>query len=163
MKSFEAKIPEKLYKYIEKLVNEENFESIDSFVNHAIHWIAELYGFGEQSEGKSLKDLIADVMHSKPKPKPKPGTGVKETPKVKVAVKEPDIPNKDIILESYGSSKFMFEDAIFAACQFSALKQGTPPISKEEFIKSLEQMTDAGILIQIQQGDKTMWKRIVEN
>jgi len=153
MKSFEAKIPEKLYKYIEKLVNEENFESIDSFVNHAIYWIAELYGFGEQSEGKSLKDLIADVVFSKK------GTEVKETPKVKVAVKEPDIPNKDLILESYSSSKFMFEDAIFAACQFSALKQGKSPISKEEFIKSLEQMTEAGILTRIQQGDKTMWKR----
>ncbi|TET75862.1 MAG: hypothetical protein E3J43_07635 [Candidatus Heimdallarchaeota archaeon] len=153
MKSFEAKIPEKLYKYIEKLVNEENFESIDSFVNHAIYWIAELYGFGEQSEGKSLKDLIADVVFSKK------GTEVKETPKVKVAVKEPDIPNKDLILESYSSSKFMFEDAIFAACQFAALKQGNAPISKEEFNKSLEQMAEAGILTQIQQGDKTMWKR----
>ena len=158
MKSFEAKIPEKLYKYIEKLVDEENFESIDSFVNHSIYWIAELYGFGEQSEGKSLKDLIADVVFSKV------GTGVKETPKAKVAVKEPevkepDIPNKNLILESYGSSKFMFEDAIFAACQFSALKQGNAPISKEEFIKSLKQMTEAGILTQIQQGDKTMWKR----
>jgi len=153
MKSFEAKIPEKLYKYIEKLVNEENFESIDSFVNHAIYWLAELYGFGEQSEGKSLKDLIADVVVSKV------GTRVKETPKVKSAVKESDIPNKDLILESYSSSKFMFEDAIFAACQFAALKQGNAPISKEEFIKSLEQMAEAGILTQIQQGDKTMWKR----
>ena len=161
MKSFEVKIPEKLYKYIEKLVNEENFESIDSFVNHAIYWIVELYGFGEQSEGKSLKDLIADVVFSKV------GTGVKETPKetpkVKAAVKKLDIPNKDMILESYGSSKFMFEDAIFAACQFAALKQGNPPISKEEFIKSLEQMAEAGILTQIQQGEKIMWKRIVEN
>ncbi|MCG3259332.1 MAG: hypothetical protein H7644_06280 [Candidatus Heimdallarchaeota archaeon] len=157
MKSFEAKIPEKLYKYIEKLVDEENFESIDSFVNHSIYWIAELYGFGEQSEGKSLKDLIADVVFSKDGTEVK--TEVKETPKAKVAVKEPDIPNKAIILESYGSSKFMFEDAIFAACQFAALKQGNAPISKEEFIKSLKQMTKAGILTQIQQGDKTMWKR----
>ncbi|MHA1217371.1 MAG: hypothetical protein ACTSSN_02410 [Candidatus Heimdallarchaeaceae archaeon] len=157
MKSFEAKIPEKLYKYIEKLVDEENFESIDSFVNHSIYWIAELYGFGEQSEGKSLKDLIADVVFSKDGTEVK--TEVKETPKAKVAVKEPDIPNKAIILESYGSSKFMFEEAIFAACQFAALKQGNAPISKEEFIKSLKQMTKAGILTQIQQGDKTMWKR----
>jgi len=157
MKSFEAKIPEKLYKYIEKLVDEENFESIDSFVNHSIYWIAELYGFGEQSEGKSLKDLIADVVFSKDGTEVK--TEVKETPKAKVAVKEPNIPNKAIILESYGSSKFMFEDAIFAACQFAALKQGNAPISKEEFIKSLKQMTKAGILTQIQQGDKTMWKR----
>ncbi|MCE7738731.1 MAG: hypothetical protein KAU62_15020 [Candidatus Heimdallarchaeota archaeon] len=157
MKSFEAKIPEKLYKYIEKLVDEENFESIDSFVNHSIYWIAELYGFGEQSEGKSLKDLIADVVFSKDGTEVK--TEVKESPKVKVAAKEPDIPNKAIILESYGSSKFMFEDAIFAACQFAALKQGNAPISKEEFIKSLKQMTEAGILTQIQQGDKTMWKR----
>jgi len=53
----------------------------------------------------------------------------------------------------------MFEEAIFAACQFAALKQGNAPISKEEFIKSLKQMTKAGILTQIQQGDKTMWKR----
>ncbi len=154
MKSFDAKIPEKLYEYIEKLVSENNFESVDSFVNHAIHWLAELYGFGEQSGGKSLKKMIGETVA------PEKKTYTKEVKKEeKVSVKEHDIPNMDIILESYSSSKFMFEDAIFAACQFAALKQGSSPISKEEFVKSLEQMAEAGILTQIQQGEKTMWKR----
>ena len=154
MKSLAAKIPEKLYEYIEELVNEENFESVDSFVNHAIHWLAELYGFGEQSGGTNLKKLIGETVV------PEKKIETKEVKKVeKAPVKEHDIPNMDIILESYSSSKFMFEDAIFAACQFAALKQGSPPISKEEFIKSLEKMAEAGILTQIQQGEKTMWKR----
>jgi uncharacterized protein YneF (UPF0154 family) len=53
----------------------------------------------------------------------------------------------------------MFEDAIFASCQFATLKQGNPPITKEEFARSLKQMGDAGILTQIKQGEKMMWKR----
>lgn len=153
MKSFDAKIPEKLFEYIEKLVGEENFESVNSFVNHAIHWLAELYGFGEQSGGKSLKKMIGETVA------PEKKTETKEVKVAKPTVKEHDIPNIDIILESYGSSKFMFEDAIFASCQFAALKQGSSPISKEEFVKSLEQMAEAGILTLIQQGDKTMWKK----
>ena len=153
MKSIDAKIPEKLYEYIEKLVSEENFESIDSFVNHAIHWLAELYGFREQSGGKNLKQLLGETAT------PEQKTETKEVKKVETPSKKHEIPNMDIILESYSSSKFMFEDAIFAACQFAALKQGSPPISKEEFVKSLEQMAEAGIITKIQQGDKTMWKR----
>ena len=54
----------------------------------------------------------------------------------------------------------MYEDAIFASCQFAALKQGNPPLSKEEFIKTLEKMDEAEILTQIKQGDKIMWKKI---
>ena len=62
-------------------------------------------------------------------------------------------------METYGSSKFMFEDAIFAACQFTALKQGKPPLSKEEFYKSMEKMEDAGVLSKMEQGGKTLWKK----
>ncbi len=153
MKSLEIEISEKLYEHIQKLVDEESFESIDLFAKHAIYWLAELYGFGEQTDGKSLSELIADVVVSKI------GTEGKEIQKVKTVVKDNKIPNKDLILETYGSSKFMFEDAIFAACQFAALKQGNPPISKEEFNKSLQQMEEAGMLTKMMQNDKIMWKR----
>ncbi|MCG3220533.1 MAG: hypothetical protein H7641_04050, partial [Candidatus Heimdallarchaeota archaeon] len=71
-----------------------------------------------------------------------------------------DIPNQDLILESFGSAKFMYEDAIFASCQFAALKQGNPPLSKEGFIKTLEKMEEAGILTQIKQAEKNMWKKL---
>ena len=157
MKSFETKIPEKLHEYIETLVSEESFESVDAFINHAIYWLAELYGFGEQSGGKSLRSMITETVA--PRVVPKTVSEPKETAPAKKEVKEHDIPNMDLIIESYSSSKFMFEDAIFAACQFAALKQGNPPISKEEFVKSIEQMEKAGILKQIQQGEKIMWKR----
>ncbi len=153
MKSLEIKIPEGLYKHIEKLVEEENFESVETFVSHALHWLAELHGFGEPIEGKGLSDMIADQIATKVETKDK------EVKKEKPVVKNHDIPNTDLILESYGSSKFMFEDAIFASCQFAAMKQGNAPLSKEEFLKSLQQMEEAGILTQIQQGEKIMWKK----
>jgi hypothetical protein len=159
MKKLELEIADSLFEYIEKLVTNASFETINSFATHAIYWLAELYGFSEQTEGKSLSGLIADVIVSKL------GKGGVEVQKVKAtikdqsAAKDQSIPNKDLILESYSSSKFMFEDAIFAACQFTALKQGNPPLSKEEFAKSLEKMAEAGILIRIQQGEKIMWKR----
>ena len=78
---------------------------------------------------------------------------------VKTVVKTVEIPNKDLIMETYGSSKFMFEDAIFAACQFTALKQGKPPLSKEEFHKSMEKMEEAGVLSKMEQGGKILWKK----
>ncbi len=157
MKSLEMEISEKLSEYIQKFVDEGIFESVEAFAKHSIYWLAELYGFGEQYEGKSLSSLIAEIIGSKVKV---PASQVQEVKtEVKTVVKDFKIPNKDLILESYSSSKFMFEDAIFAACQFAALKQGNPPISKEEFAKSLDQMAEAGILTRIQKGEKIMWKR----
>lgn len=157
MKSLEIKIPEGLYKHIEELVEEENFESVETFVSHALHWLAELHGFGETMEGKGLSDMIAGQTTTKIATKI--ATKEKVIKEEKSPVKDHDIPHIDLILESYGSSKFMFEDAIFASCQFATMKHGNPPISKEDFFKSLKQMEDAGILTQIQQGEKTMWKK----
>ena len=168
MKSLEINIPEGLFDYIKKLVEEKSFESVESYMVHASQWLAELYGFGEQTKGKNLSNLIVDLIVSNISKEAKPvkkvaavkevaEEEVKATPKA--APKTEDIPNQDLILESFGSSKFMFEDAIFASCQFAALKQGNPPLSKEEFQKSLQQMEEAGILINIKQGEKLMWKR----
>ncbi len=158
MNPLEIEISDKLNEYIQKLVDDGNFESTEAFAKHAIYWLAELYGFGEQYKGKSLSNLISEIIGSKTRA---PASSVQEVKtEVKTVVKDLKIPNKDLIIESYSSSKFMFEDAIFASCQFAALKQGSPPISKEEFAKSLEQMEEAGILSRIQKGDKIMWKRI---
>ena len=169
MKSLEINIPEGLFDYITKLVEEKSFESVESYIAHASQWLAELYGFGEQTEGKSLSNLIVDLIVSNINKEAKSiqkaavvkevdDEEVKAVPKA--AKKTAEIPNQDLILESFGSSKFMFEDAIFASCQFAALKQGNPPLSKEEFQKSLHQMEEAGILMNIKQGEKLMWKRI---
>ena len=65
MKTLEIKIPDGLSDYLQKLVDEGNFESVEAFVSHASYWLAELYGFGEQTEGKSLSDLIAEQIVSK--------------------------------------------------------------------------------------------------
>lgn len=153
MKPIEIKIPEGLYNYVQKLVDENYFESIESFVQQATFLLAELHGFSEQTEGKGLNDIIADLIISKI------GSSKGEIQKVKTVVKDFKIPNKDLVIESFSSSKFMFEDAIFASCQFAVLKQGNPPITKEEFARSLKQMEEAGILTQIKQGEKMMWKR----
>lgn len=158
MNPLEINISDKLNEYIQELVDDGNFESSEAFVKHAVYWLAELYGFGEQYKGKSLSAIISELIGTKVKAPAGTAQPVKtETKPVAATVQ---IPNKDLIIESYSSSKFMFEDAIFAACQFAALKQGSPPISKEEFTKSLEQMEEAGILSRIQQGDKIMWKRL---
>ncbi|MFW9852069.1 MAG: hypothetical protein ACFFDS_03955 [Candidatus Thorarchaeota archaeon] len=153
MKELEIKIPEGLYKHIEQLVEEGKFESVETFVSHALHRLAELHGFGESIEGKGLSDMMAGQVATKVE------TKEKEIKTEKPAVKDHDIPHSDLVLESYGSSKFMFEDAIFASCQFAAMKQGNPPISKEEFSKTLNQMEETGVLTQIQQGEKIMWKK----
>ena len=158
MTSLEIEISEKLNEYIQKLVDDGNFETVEAFARHSIYWLAELYGFGEQYKGKSLSKLLSEVVGTKSTTPVSAAQPVKT--EAKPAAKSVQIPNQDLILESYSSSKFMFEDAIFAACQFAALKQGSPPISKEEFSKSLEQMEEAGILSRIEKGDKIMWKRI---
>jgi hypothetical protein len=157
MAPIEIEISDKLTEYVQKLVDDGNFDSVEAFAKHAIYWLSELYGFGEQYKGKSLSKLLSELVGSKT-PAPTQANKAVKT-EAKPAAKSVDIPNKDLIIESYSSSKFMFEDAIFAACQFAALKQGNPPISKEEFSKSLEQMEEAGILSKIEKGDKTMWKR----
>ncbi|MHA1200122.1 MAG: hypothetical protein ACTSQF_12400 [Candidatus Heimdallarchaeaceae archaeon] len=157
MNPIEIEISDKLNEYIQKLVDDGNFESTEAFAKHAIYWLAELYGFGEQYQGKSLSAIISEVVGSKAQVTTSAVQGTKT--EVKTVVKDFKIPNKDLIIESYSSSKFMYENAIFIACQFAAQKQGSPPISKEEFAKSLEQMEEAGILSKIQKGDKIMWKR----
>ena len=153
MKSLEIDVPEGLFAYITKLVEEKKFDSVETFLTHASHWLAELYGFGKQSDGKSLSGLIVDLIVSNV------GKEEKQVQQEETDVTDLDIPNKDLIMESYGSSKFMFEDAIFASCQFAALKQGNQPLSKEEFLESLQKMKEAGILVKITQGEKLMWKR----
>jgi hypothetical protein len=164
MKTLEIKITEGLLDYLQKLVDDGNFESVEAFVSHASYWLAELYGFGEKTEGKSLSDLIAEQIISKTGQVEKVAPKVASQAKPKAAPKakkvDQDIPNQDLIMESFGSAKFMYEDAIFASCQFAALKQGNPPLSKEEFIKTLEKMEEAEILTQIKQAEKTMWKKI---
>lgn len=153
MKDLEISLPEKLFTFIQKLVDEQAFESVESFIIHASTWIAELYGYSEEVSGKNFSDLLVDLIISK--------IGVEGQPlkKVKTIVKTLEIPNKDLILETFGSAKFMFEDAIFAACQFTAIRQGLAPLSKEEFQKSLEKMEEAGILLKIHKDGKVMWKR----
>jgi len=160
MKTLEINIPEGLLDYLQELVDEGNFESVEVFISHASYWLAELYGFGEKTEGKSLSDLIAEQIISKTgkEEKAAPKAEPQAAPKAKAI--DQDIPNQDLILESFGSAKFMYEDAIFASCQFAALKQGNPPLSKEEFIKTLEKMEEAGILTQMKQAEKTMWKKL---
>ena len=153
MKPVEISIPEGLYTYIQQLVDNGIFESVESFIQQSAFLIAELHGYSEQTKGKKLNDIITDLIISKI------GSSNGEIQKVKTVVKDYKIPNKDLILESFSSSKFMFEDAIFASCQFAVLKQGNPPITKEEFTRSLKQMEEAGILTQIKQGEKMMWKR----
>ncbi|MCG3225474.1 MAG: hypothetical protein H7645_01035 [Candidatus Heimdallarchaeota archaeon] len=166
MKTLEINIPEGLLDYLQKLVDEGNFESVEVFISHASYWLAELYGFGEKTEGKSLSDLIAEQIISKTgkvekvAPKAEPQAAPKAVPQTAPKAKAIDLPNQDLILESFGSAKFMYEDAIFASCQFAALKQGNPPLSKEEFIKTLEKMEEVGILTQMKQAEKTMWKKL---
>ena len=168
MKTLEINIPEGLLDYLQELVDEGNFESVEVFISHASYWLAELYGFGEKTEGKSLSDLIAEQIISKTgkeekvAPKAEPQAAPKAEPQAAPKAKaiDQDIPNQDLILESFGSAKFMYEDAIFASCQFAALKQGNPPLSKEGFIKTLEKMEEAGILTQIKQAEKNMWKKL---
>ena len=65
MKTLEINIPEGLLDYLQELVDEGNFESVEVFISHASYWLAELYGFGEKTEGKSLSDLIAEQIISK--------------------------------------------------------------------------------------------------
>lgn len=153
MKDLEISIPDKLFDFLNKLVEQQVFESVEAFITHATNWIAELYGYTEELSGKNLSDLLVELIVSR--------IGVEGQPlrKVEKVVKTLEIPNKDLILETFGSSKFMFEDAIFAACQFTSIKQGKKPLSKEEFQKSLEKMEEAGILMKINKDGKIMWKR----
>ncbi|MHA1668533.1 MAG: hypothetical protein ACTSX6_11320 [Candidatus Heimdallarchaeaceae archaeon] len=154
MKKVEVELAEGMYDFIQKLVEEENYKTIEEFISSSVSLLAQLHGYGEKTEGKNLSEIIVDLIVSKI------GVGKEEIKKVKTIVKDFKIPNKDLILEAFGSSKFMFEDAIFASCQFAVLKQGNAPISKEEFSRSMQQMEEAGILKQIQQGEKIMWKKI---
>lgn len=157
MKNVEVKLPDKLWNFMQNLVDEHEFESVEGFILHASYWVAELYGFSAEAGGKNLSTLIVELITSKV------DAGKKEDQKVqtvvKTVVKSVEIPNKDLIMETYGSSKFMFEDAIFAACQFTALKLGKPPLSKEEFHKSMEKMEEAGVLSKMEQGGKILWKK----
>ncbi|MHA2357924.1 MAG: hypothetical protein ACXABK_04065 [Candidatus Heimdallarchaeaceae archaeon] len=163
MKKLELNVPEGFFDYLQKLVDDGNFESVEAFITHASYLLAEIYGFGKTTEGKSLGEILAEQVSPKVvKQKAKAEIVEEEEEEVKQPkpkTKESDIPHQEIIIESFGSAKFMFEDAIFASCQFAALKQGLQPISKEEFSKCLDLLEKAAILTHIEQGDKIMWKK----
>ena len=67
MNPLEINISDKLNEYIQELVDDGNFESSEAFVKHAVYWLAELYGFGEQYKGKSLSALISVLIGTKVK------------------------------------------------------------------------------------------------
>jgi len=153
LKQFNLNIPDELYSFMEKKVEEGKFSSVEQFILQAVSGLAELYGFSKTITGKSLPDLLTDIFSSK----------IRETmptvQKVETVVKEHKIPNMNLILESFSSSKFMYEDALYTACVFSRMKKGEQPLSKEEFAKTLSEMEKAGLLGKIEQNGKLMWKR----
>jgi len=153
LKQFNLNLPDELYSFIEKKVEEGKFTSIEHFILHAVSGLAELYGFSETITGKKLSDLLTDIFSSKI------STITPSVQKVETVVKEHKIPNMNLILESFSSSKFMYEDALYTACVFSRMKKGEQPLSKEEFTKTLSEMEKAGVLSKIEQNGKLMWKR----
>jgi len=153
VKQLEISVPEGLYEFIQELVNKNYFASVEDFIAHASHWLAELYGFAKTEDGKTINDVIVDLIVSKL------GIEGKSIKKVETIVKELEIPNKDLILETFGSAKFMYETAIFTQCQIEVMRKGEKPISEEEFKKSLKLMEEAGILTKIEKNGKVLWKR----
>ncbi|MHA1303287.1 MAG: hypothetical protein ACTSQE_00365 [Candidatus Heimdallarchaeaceae archaeon] len=154
MKTLEINIPDKLFDFIQQMVDAQKIESIESFVIHATMGLAELYGYNiEGEEGKSLSDFIAELIVSKI------GVRDEQLKKVETVVKEYEIPNMGLIMEAFGSSKFMYPDALYTTCVISRMKKGEQPLSKEEFSKTLIEMEKAGILSKIVQGEKVMWKK----
>jgi len=153
MKKLELTLPEGLFEFIVKLVEKRQFKSVEDFIIHATQWLAELYGFAKTEEGKTISDLIVDLIVARL------GAEGKALKKVETVVKELEIPNMNLILETFGNAKFMYETAIFTQCQIEAMRKGERPISEEEFKNALKMMEEAGILTKIEKDGKILWKR----
>lgn len=152
MPSIELEISEELNNFISQLVKDKKFESVETFIMHSAYWLGELYGFSELDGGKNILSLIKSLMGQ---PMTKTGKMASDGDmEVKI-----DIPHMDLIIENYGSSKYMFEDALYTSCVFSRMKKGESPISKEEFNSTLEKMKDAGLLSKLEKDNKIMWKK----
>ncbi len=154
LKTLEINLPDNLYEFIQGLVDSKKIESVESFIIHAVMGLSELYGYGAKEDEKSLSNII--VEHIISKIGSQASGSIK---KVETIVKERQIPNMSLIMEAFGASKFMYSDALYTACVFSRMKKGDPPLSTEEFNKSLEEMEEAGVLTKIEKDGKIMWKK----
>lgn len=128
--------------YIESLVSKTHFKSVDEFLNHAVRLLTEIYGIGETEGGIKL-----------------PGLAVEATPVAEEQSTKPDILHYDEIIASFSAAKYEFEPALYGMHQMESMKQGKRPIPKDEFIKALEEMKEAGIIEKLEREGKIIWKR----
>ena len=154
MSSITIDIPSKLYEGINKLVEEGYFSSIDDFSLHAIRLLAEIYGVALDNGGVKLFDKII--------PRTKVTTGIQQSNITETLPKEESsaLSNEEkVVLSTFGSAKYEYENTLFMQYQMSALRTGQKPMSKDDFIKILKQLQDKGVLTRIEQGNKILWKK----
>ncbi|MHA1223657.1 MAG: hypothetical protein ACTSP3_10535 [Candidatus Heimdallarchaeaceae archaeon] len=53
MKKVEVELAEGMYDFIQKLVEEENYQTIEEFISSSVSLLAQLHGYGEKTEGKN--------------------------------------------------------------------------------------------------------------
>ncbi len=152
--SLEVKLPEELRKFILTLIEQKTFSSIEQYLEHSAFLLAELYGYTNAQGGKNISELLVELIVSKINP-------VSGTQSASIGGKaKPEIPHFDLIMEAFGNSTFMFEDAIYTSIVFSKMKDGEAPISKEEFHKSMNLMKEQDILTKLDKDGKIMWKKV---
>ncbi len=144
-------LPSKLDEGIKKLVKEGYFNSVEDFGLHAVRLLAEIYGVAVDGGGVKLFDKIMLRQRSV----------ISSTTMLSDEDEEETSITKEekIVLGTFGSAKYEYENTLFMQYQMNALRTGQKPMSREEFIELLNSLKDKGILTRIEQNNKILWKK----
>jgi len=137
-------LPQGFINFIQSLVENGSFASVEAFMDYAIHVVADLYGFSESVGGKSLASALATVV-----PAAAPESGARTGPS----------PEEDAVLEAF-TSKLELEEALYMNHVMTQMQAGQRPIEKDDFNAAVETLIKRGQIQKLEQADKVYLKLI---
>ena len=161
-----VEIPIKLAEFIDKLSKDGYFKSREDFARCSVEIIAQLYGLAKTSEGgKSLLDVLSDngKLGSKPALEKKSVT-ISKAPPQEIPAKTSHQSSEELstiemdILDLFVGAKFEFEDALHARYTMELMKLAKAPITREDFIKNLDELAKKGKIEKSEHRNKIVWK-----
>ena len=149
MATVKVDVPEGILNFINKLVSQGQFGSIEEFVTTAIRSYSELYGYPEDTGG--LKSALITILG---------GTESQVSESTSSSKKSGLTELEQEILDAFQGATYEFETALYGTYQMNCIRTGVPPTPKDDFIKVLEGLKSKGVLDKGESMGKVIWRVI---
>lgn len=135
MVEIKINVPNEVFEFIKKKVEEGYFNNIEDYILHAIHLLSELYGIG----GISILEKILDMWMTK-------------TRQEKLSELSED---EIYVLSLFRGSTFLYPEELWARALEDAMIKGIKPKEKSKIFKAVEELVKKGYLQELKKdGEK---------